>query len=151
MIDGIEIKQLKRHADERGYLMEMLRADDNMYQKFAQTYVSMNYPGVIRAWHYHKIQNDVWVCMKSMVKAVVYDCREGSPTHGEVNEFFMGDDNPIMLKIPVGTMHGYKTVGLEPSLLINFPTELYNSQQHDEYREPWDSEKIPYNWDIKFV
>ncbi len=151
MIDGIEIKQLKRHADERGFLMEMLREDDSMFEHFGQSYVSMNYPGVIRAWHYHKKQNDVWVCVKGMIKAVVYDSREGSPTYGEVNEFFLGDNNPIMLKIPIGTMHGYKTVGVEPSLLINFPTMPYKREEPDEYREAWNSEKIPYDWDIKFV
>lgn len=151
MIDGVIVKQLKRNADERGYLMEMLRSDDEIFEKFAQTYVSLNYPGVIRAWHYHKKQNDFWVVPKGMVKAVVYDCREGSPTYGEVNEFFLGDNNPIMLKIPIGTMHGYKTIGTEPSLLINFPTELYNRAEPDEYREPWNSENVPYNWDIKFI
>jgi dTDP-4-dehydrorhamnose 3,5-epimerase len=151
MIEGIEVKQLKRHADERGFLMEMLREDDAMFEHFGQAYVSMNYPGVIRAWHYHKKQNDVWVCVKGMIKAVVYDSREGSPTHGEVNEFFLGDNNPIMLKIPIGTMHGYKTVGVEPSLLVNFPTMPYDRADPDEYREAWDSEKIPYDWDIKFV
>lgn len=151
MIDGIIVKQLKRHADERGFLMEMLRDDEEIFEHYGQSYVSMNYPGVIRAWHYHKKQNDFWVCVKGMIKAVVYDCREGSPTYGEVNEFFLGDNNPILLKIPIGTMHGYKTVGVEPSLLINFPTLPYDPKEPDEYREPYDSEKIPYNWDIKFV
>lgn len=151
MIDGIEIKQLKRNADERGFLMEILREDDPIFERFGQCYVSLNYPGVIRAWHYHKKQNDVWAVAKGMVKAVVYDCREGSPTYGEVNEFFLGDNNPILLKIPVGTMHGYKTVGVEPSLLLNFPTKPYDPKDPDECREVWDSENIPYDWDIKFV
>ncbi|MCL5105569.1 MAG: dTDP-4-dehydrorhamnose 3,5-epimerase family protein [Armatimonadetes bacterium] len=151
MIDGIIVKQLKRNADERGFLMEMLRSDDDIFEKFAQTYVSLNYPGVIRAWHYHRKQDDFWVVPKGMVKAVCYDAREGSPTHGEVNEFFLGDNNPIILKIPIGVMHGYKTIGTEPSLLINFPTELYNRAEPDEYRVPWDSPEIPYNWDIKFI
>ena len=150
MIEGVMVKQLKRHADERGYLMELLRSDDEMFGKFAQAYVSLNYPGVIRAWHYHKKQDDIWVCVKGMIKAVIYDSRDRSPTYGEVNEFFLGDNNPIMIKIPEGTMHGYKTIGVEPSLLINFPSELYNPQEPDEYREPWNSEKIPYDWDIKF-
>jgi dTDP-4-dehydrorhamnose 3,5-epimerase len=151
MIEGIVVKQLKRHADERGYLMEMLREDWEEFGGFAQTYISMNYPGVIRAWHYHKLQDDYWVVPKGMVKAVVYDARKNSPTYGEVNEFFMGDNNPILLKIPVGTMHGYKTVGTEPSLLVNFPTKLYNRAEPDEYREPYDSPDIPYDWDIKFT
>lgn len=151
MIEGIEVKPLKRHADERGFLMEMLREDDAIFEHFGQAYVSLNYPGVIRAWHYHKKQHDFWVVPKGMVKAVVYDCREGSPTYGEVNEFFLGDNNPAMLKIPIGTMHGYKTIGTEPSLLINFPTKPYDPKDPDEYREAWDSDNIPYNWDIKFV
>ena len=151
MIEGIVVKQLKRHADERGYLMEMLRSDDPIFEQYGQSYISMNYPDVIRAWHYHKKQDDFWVCVKGMIKAVVYDCREGSPTQGEVNEFFLGDNNPILLKIPVGTMHGYKTIGTEPSLLINFPTQPYNPKDPDEYREPWNSETIPYDWEIKFV
>lgn len=151
MIDGIIVKQLKRHADERGYLMEMLREDWPEFGGFAQTYISMNYPGVIRAWHYHKLQDDYWVVPKGMVKAVVYDARKDSPTYGEVNEFFMGDNNPILLKIPVGTMHGYKTVGTEPSLLINFPTKLYNREEPDEYRAAYDSPDIPYDWEIKIT
>lgn len=151
MIDGVEVKALKRHADERGYLMEMLREDEPIFEHFGQAYVSLNYPGIIRAWHYHKKQNDFWVVPKGMVKAVIYDCREGSPTYGEVNEFFLGDNNPSLLKIPIGTMHGYKTVGTEPSLLINFPTRPYDPKDPDEYRESWDSEKIPYDWDVKFV
>ncbi len=151
MIDGIVVKQLKRHSDERGYLMEMLRADDEIFDKFGQSYIALNYPGVIRAWHYHKKQDDFWVCVKGMIKAVVYDCREGSPTFGEVNQFFMGDNNPILLQIPVGTMHGYKTIGVEPSLLINFPTQPYDPKEPDEFREEWNSEKIPYDWEIKFA
>ncbi|MBO7393905.1 MAG: dTDP-4-dehydrorhamnose 3,5-epimerase family protein [Abditibacteriota bacterium] len=151
MIDGVQVKQLKRHADERGFLMEIMRTDYELFNKFAQAYVSKNYPGVIRAWHYHKKQEDYWVCLSGMIKTVIYDCREGSPTYGEVNEFFMGDDNPIMVKIPIGTMHGYKTVGTQPSLLINFPTELYNPKEPDEYREKFDSDKIPYDWNIKIT
>ena len=149
MIDGVVVKQLERRADERGYLMEMLRSDDDVFTRFGQSYVSLNYPGVIRAWHAHTKQDDLWVCVSGTIKAALYDGREGSSTHGEVNEFFMGDNNPILLKIPVGVMHGYKTVGDEPSLLVNFPTQPYNRDEPDELREPYDTDKIPYDWDIK--
>lgn len=150
MIDGVKIKQLKRNADERGFLMEMLRVDDaEFYSRYQQSYISLNYPGVIRAWHYHKKQTDVWVCPSGMVKAVLYDVREGSPTKGEVQEVFMGENNMVMLRIPVGVYHGYKTVGLTASLLINFPDQLYDST--DEYRAAYNSDEIPYNWDIKIT
>ncbi|MGQ9631377.1 MAG: dTDP-4-dehydrorhamnose 3,5-epimerase family protein [bacterium] len=151
MIDGVEIKQLKRNADERGFLMEILRCDDPIFEKFGQVYVSLNYPGVIRAWHYHKKQTDLFAVVKGMVKVALYDSREGSPTYGQVQEFFLGENNPILLKIPVGVLHGYKTIGVEPSLLLNFPTEPYSRDDPDEYRKPYDSPDIPYDWGIKFT
>ncbi len=151
MIQGVVVKQLKVNVDERGSLMEMLRCDDEIFEKFGQAYVALNYPGVVRAWHYHKRQVDFFVVVKGMAKVVLYDGRFDSPTRGEVNEFFMGERNPIMLRIPIGVLHGYKTIGVEPTLLINFPTEPYRREEPDEYRVPWDSEQVPYDWDIKFM
>jgi dTDP-4-dehydrorhamnose 3,5-epimerase len=150
MIEGVEIKQLAKHADERGYLMELLRSDDPIFSKFGQCYVSMNYPGVVRAWHWHQKQDDFFVVVKGMTKVGLYDMREGSPTRGEVDEFYLGDNNNIVLKIPPGVAHGYKTVGVEPSLLINFPSEVYDREEPDEYRLPWNTDQIPFNWDIEF-
>ncbi len=150
MIDGVRIKQLIPHADERGYLMELLRSDDDIFRKFGQCYVSLNYPGVVRAWHYHKKQDDYFAVVKGMCKVGLYDLREGSPTHGEANTFYLGEHNRILLLIPAGVAHGYKTVGTEPSLLVNFPTEVYNPADPDEYRIPWNSPDIPFNWEIEF-
>jgi dTDP-4-dehydrorhamnose 3,5-epimerase len=48
MIDGVKVKDLKVIPDERGLLMEMLRSDDEVFQKFGQVYVTMVYPGVDR-------------------------------------------------------------------------------------------------------
>lgn len=151
IISGVEIKELKKHCDERGFLMELLRMDDPIYDRYAMTYVSLNYPGVIRAWHYHKKQDDHFCAISGMCKVALFDDRETSPTRGMVNEFFMGADRPILLKIPVGVLHGYKTVGVKPSLLLNFPTELYNPHEPDEYRRPWNDPAIPYSWDIEFT
>ncbi|TAK34286.1 MAG: dTDP-4-dehydrorhamnose 3,5-epimerase [Chloroflexota bacterium] len=149
MIEGIVIKPLTVNADERGYLMEMLREDDEIFERFGQSYVALNYPGVVRAWHYHKLQTDHFVVVKGMVKVGLYDAREDSPTYGQVQQVFQGERNNVLVKIPVGVMHGYKTIGVEPSLLINFPTRLYNRSEPDEYRVPWDTPTIPFDWSLK--
>ena len=146
MIEGVEVKQLVKHVDERGFLMELLRSDEPIFRKFGQAYVALNYPGVVRAWHWHRKQDDHFVVVRGMAKVALYDAREGSPTRGQVDEFLLGEDNDVLLKIPVGVMHGYKTEGSEPSLLINFPTEPYNQQEPDEYRLPSDTPEIPYDW-----
>lgn len=149
MIDGVIVRKLQGHADERGCLTEILRSDDDIFERFGQIYVSLNYPGVIRAWHYHKKQDDFIAIIKGMAKIVLYDAREGSPTQGEIQEVIAGEQNMVLVKIPIGVMHGYKTIGMEPSLLINLPTEAYNASEPDEYRVPYNTETIPYDWDIK--
>ena len=104
MIHGVNVKKLKVIPDERGFLMEMLRSDDAFYQKFGQAYLTTAYPGVVKAWHYHKTQTDNFVVVKGMMKVVLYDGREDSPTKGEVNEFFMGEQNQILITIPPRVM-----------------------------------------------
>ena len=122
MIHGVKVKHLRANADERGYLMEILREDDEIYERFGQVYVSLNYPGIIRAWHYHLKQTDYFVCLKGMIKVPLYDARPDSPTRGEVNEFFLGEKNPILLVIPNLVLHGMKGIGTTPALMINIPT-----------------------------
>lgn len=151
MIEGVELRQLHPRADDRGYLMEMLRADDPMFEGFGQSYIALNYPEVIRAWHYHKKQIDMWVCVKGMIKVGLYDAREDSPTKGQSQTVYLGEHNYQLLKIPIGVYHGYKTVGVEPSMLINFPTKPYDPKDPDEYRAPYDSPEIPFDWDTKFT
>ena len=149
MIDGAIVKQLRVIPDERGFLMEMLRSDDPVFERFGQSYVTACYPGAVKGWHFHRKQTDHFVCVKGMAKVVLYDSREDSPTHGQVQEFFMGERNPILLKIPCFVMHGFKAVGTETALIVNFPTELYNYQEPDEYRVAWDCPDIPYDWSAR--
>lgn len=149
MIDGVKIKKLKVIPDERGMLMEILRSDDEIFQKFGQVYMTTCYPGVVKGWHYHKIQTDYFTCLKGMAKVVLYDGREDSPTKGEINEFFIGENNPALIVIPPQVLHGFKAIGNETCYIINCPTEVYKYDEPDEYRvDPFDND-IPYDWGIK--
>jgi len=149
MIDGVIVKKLKVIPDERGYLMEMLRADDPFFQKFGQAYLTVAYPGVVKGWHYHKIQTDHFVAVSGMVKVVLYDQRKDSKTCGEVNEFFMGERNPILLVIPPLVVHGMKAIGTDPGMVVNFPTEVYKYDNPDECRFDPHSSDVPYDWTRK--
>jgi dTDP-4-dehydrorhamnose 3,5-epimerase len=84
-----------------------------------------------------------------MMKLALYDDREDSPTRGEVNEFFLGVHNPVLVKIPRGVYHGFKAIGDDEAIVINVPTEPYNREEPDEYRlDPHDND-IPYDWNRK--
>ena len=81
MIEGVELKRLTSHADERGHLTELLRRDDAIFDGFGQCYYSVSYPGVIRGWHYHRKQTDYFACLVGMT---VWEFKSpgGAPRHG---------------------------------------------------------------------
>lgn len=149
MIDGVRVKRLKVIPDERGRLVEMLRADDELFVKFGQVYMTTAYPGVVKGWHYHKKQIDNMVVIKGMMKVVLYDSRKDSKTYGEVNEFFMGEHNPILVQIPPFVYHGFKCISEEESMAINCPTEVYNYDNPDEFKVDPHNNDIPYEWKRK--
>jgi dTDP-4-dehydrorhamnose 3,5-epimerase len=147
-IHDVKTKQLRLIPDERGYLLEMLRTDDELFTKFGQVYVSATYPGVVKAWHYHKVQVDHFVCVAGMIKLVLVDTRDGSPTNGAVNEFFLGTEQRVLVQIPALVYHGWKCISTEMSMVLNVPTEPYHYQDPDEYRvEPHGT--LPYDWTRK--
>jgi dTDP-4-dehydrorhamnose 3,5-epimerase len=148
MIEGVVTKQLKQIADERGWLIEIMRSDWEQFQKFGQAYITAAYPQVVKAWHMHKKQTDNMTCIKGMLKLVLYDGREKSKTKNEINEFTIGERNLLAVKIPPEVWHGFKTISEEYAIMLNVPTELYNYKKPDEYRLPPDTEKIPYDWKL---
>ena len=149
MIDGVKLKDLRVMADERGMLMEMLRSDDPDFQRFGQVYITSVYPGVVKAWHCHEKQTDHFVCVSGMAKVVLHDTREGSSTQGETNEFAIGWQRQRLLIIPPLVYHGFTAIGNEPAAIINVPTELFNYDNPDELRRPWDDPEIGYDWAVK--
>ncbi len=148
-IHDVVVKPLRAIPDERGWLMEIMRADETeVFQKFGQVYVSATYPGVVKAWHYHKRQIDCFACLTGMVKLVLVDMRDGSPTHGAINEFFMGAQNPLLVRVPNLVYHGWKCISPDVALVLNVPTEVYRHDDPDEFRlEPHGT--LPYDWTRK--
>ena len=149
LIEGVTVKKLNPILDERGYLQECFRSDWPMFEKFGQAYITVAFPNVIKAWHYHKIQTDNMVCLVGNAKLVLCDNRKESSTFKKINEFFFGEKNPILITIPNHTWHGFKAIGNKKAIILNCPTELYNYSNPDEYRLPYDADEIDYDWEIK--
>lgn len=149
MIDGVEVKDLQVNADERGHLVEVFRDDWDTYDPTPEmAYYSLSYPGVIRAWHRHlRGQVDYFVCPQGRIKVGIYDDRDESNTKGEVNSFVIGEHNQKAIRIPGDCWHGFKTLGNEQAILLNFPTNQYDYENPDEERLPPNTDKIPLDWD----
>jgi len=145
MINGVMIKKLTRHPDERGYFEEIIRVTDDFFKEgFGQLSHSYMVAGVVKAWHLHTTQIDWWFCVTGKIKAALYDKRDGSPTKGETNEFMLGDtpDN-IVLKIPAGVAHGMKVLE-GPCHFVYATSSIYNPQE--EGRISYEDRGIGYDW-----
>jgi dTDP-4-dehydrorhamnose 3,5-epimerase len=149
MIDGVKIKKLRVIPDQRGRLMEILRNDEDLFQKFGQVYMTTTYPGVVKAWHKHEKQADNIACVAGMIRMAIYDVRPGSPTFKEIDEFYLGVHNPLLVQVPSGVYHGWMAVSPEEAVIVNIPTEAYDREHPDEQRlDPHDND-IPYLWKRK--
>ena len=146
MIHGVQVKRLRLIPDDRGRLMEILRSDEEIFERFGQVYITTAYPGKIKAWHYHKRQDDHFTCISGTMQLALYDARKDSPTYKEVNDFIINLDNPILVKIPKHVYHGFKCVGNKEAIVINVPTLPYNHKDPDEYRLDAFENEISYDW-----
>ena len=146
MIEGVKVKKLKVIPDDRGRLMEILRRDDELFDGFGQVYMTTAFPGVVKAWHYHKKQTDNFTCIKGKMRLGLYDARESSPTFGKVEEYIISLEYPMLVQIPPDVYHGFKCVGDEEAIVINTVTEPYDHNDPDEYRVDAFENNIPFDW-----
>jgi dTDP-4-dehydrorhamnose 3,5-epimerase len=147
MIQGVVIKPIKKNFDDRGWLAEIFRRDEFDFDPL-MSYVSLTNPGVIRGPHEHVAQSDCFVFFgPGNFRLYLWDRREKSLTFKEVFEIEVGEDNPSLVIIPPGVVHGYKCISDLPALSINLPDKLYKginkAQEVDEIRWEKDPES-PY-------
>lgn len=145
MIEGVKIISLKKICDERGMIMHMLKCSDPHFEQFGEIYFSAAYPGVVKGWHEHTKQVQFYAVIQGMVKLVLYDNRPNSPSHKELMEIFIGEDNYQLVRIPAGVINGYKAIGTETAILANCATLPHQPDEMIRY-DPH-SDKVPYKWD----
>ncbi len=147
MIKGVQVHALRQIPDERGKVMHMLRCDDPWFETFGEIYFSFVYPGAVKGWHLHKRMTLNYAVVSGMIKLVLYDDREGSPTHGELQEVFTGEDSYVLVTIPPGIWNGFKGIGVKPAIVANCATEPHDPEEIIRM-DPF-AEKIPYDWELE--
>ena len=146
MIDGVKIKNLIVHQDvpdtkdensKKGFLVEVLRNDDELLDKFGQSTFTIAYHNTIKAFHWHKKQDDLWFISSGKAFVVLYDLRQKSPTYAKKQIISAGKDDYKLILIPRGVCHGYKVVSKEPVALFYHTTENYNVDKPYLYIKPY--------------
>lgn len=146
-IAGVRVTPRRRIPDERGAVFHMLRDDDELFERFGEMYFSTVYPGVVKGWHLHEEMTLNYAVPMGMIKLVCYDDREGSPTHGEVQEIHLGEMNYSLVTIPPRVWNGFKGVGTEPALVANCAT-VHHTPTEIRRLDPFLND-IPYDWSLK--
>lgn len=146
MIDGVMVKNLVRHPDERGFFEEMIRKTDDFFvEGFGQVSHSFMITGVVKAWHIHKTQVDWWYVVRGKIRVALYDRRESSKTYKELAEFVIGGEEPDnkIIKVPPGVAHGLKVIE-GPADLVYVTSGMYSKDE--EGRIPYNDAAIGYDW-----
>jgi dTDP-4-dehydrorhamnose 3,5-epimerase len=140
-LEGVKTYEIKMLPDERGFFSEALRTDWTEFledEQIEQINLSYSFPKIVRAWHKHlRGQIDHFLVVKGAMKICAYD-----EETGKMAEVIASDKKPTVVRIPGKYLHGTKTIGDEPSLLVYFVNRLYTYAEPDEVRVAWDSEKI---------
>ena len=142
-ITGLLKVPLKWHTDDRGMLMEVLRANDKHYQNatdaanphegnFGQTYVVIDpMPYTVRAFHKHGLLWDFFTILNGSAKFIFFDDRDGkddiplSDTYEHLEIVVTGKMNPMCIVVPPGILHGW--MSLEPNtILLSTGTHVYS-------------------------
>lgn len=147
MIHGVVVTPLRQIHDERGKVMHMLRADSPGFRQFGEIYFSCVYPGAVKAWHIHKVMILNYAVPYGRIKFVLYDDRPGSPTHGELQELFIGPDNYCLVTVPPMVWNGFKGIGSEMAIVANCASIPHDSSEIE--RKPAFDSSIPYDWEIQ--
>ncbi|MCX8073859.1 MAG: dTDP-4-dehydrorhamnose 3,5-epimerase family protein [Candidatus Binatia bacterium] len=148
MIEGVRLIELRARVDDRGYLIKVLRADDPHFTKFGEVYIVGDFArGTVRAWHKHRVLWDYFHISHGAAKFALRDDRPDSPTYGQLDEYVLSARNPCTLVVPPGVYHGW--VALEDDTqLVSVASELYDPDNPDEERIPWNS--FDYDWSVRF-
>jgi dTDP-4-dehydrorhamnose 3,5-epimerase len=148
-IEGAKLKKIKVNKDERGNFIEVLRQDQDIIDNLKQVSISTTLPGVIKAFHMHEHQTDVWHLIKGKAIVGLYDTRKSSKTFKTKHKLILeeSEDEQFVLKIPIGVAHGYKAIGDKPLTMLYIMDNCYNYETPDEIRMPHDDKEIDFNWD----
>ena len=147
-IKGVVIRKLTKAEDSRGWLAEIFR-NDELERDFVPTmaYISSTKPGVTRGPHEHREQADLFCFIgPSNFKLRMWDNREGSETFRCVKTIVVGQENPSVVIVPAGVVHGYQNIGDTEGIVINCPNRLYRGTgrkgEVDEIRHENDGQTI---------
>lgn len=146
-IDGVSIREVPTHTDERGSLVEIYDPRWGWHPApmvFAHCFTIR--PGYVKGWGLHETHEDRYFILFGDMELVLFDPRPNSPTCGKVGKILMSESNRRLVNIPAFVWHAERNIGSKDVVVIDLPTKPYNHADPDKYRLPVDTPLIPYSF-----
>jgi dTDP-4-dehydrorhamnose 3,5-epimerase len=140
-MEGVRIKNLVENSDFRGSFTEILRDTDGLLEKICQVSISKTAPNIIKAFHCHEKQDDVFYVMKGKINLVLHN-----PTQNKTESMILHEDSNKIVLIPRGIYHGYQVLGGKSAEVLYMMSNTYNPKKPDELRIDFNDKKINYKW-----
>jgi dTDP-4-dehydrorhamnose 3,5-epimerase len=128
-------------TDDRGW--SLMNQMQGIMTAQGQINYSIQYPGVIKGWHRHKLQTDFWMCVGGHLKVGIH--REDDNTSWLI---VTGEKKPGTVIIPPTLWHGAATVGDSSAALLYYLTHQYDPKNPDEDRRAFDS-VVGFPWGVR--
>jgi|HigsolmetaAR206D_1030411.scaffolds.fasta_scaffold00337_6 dTDP-4-dehydrorhamnose 3,5-epimerase and related enzymes len=118
---------LTRHSDQRGTLVEVVRAHGGT----GQTFCSTSRPGVVRGEHFHLAKVERFVVLRG--NAEIRLRRVGYP---DVVRFAVSGDEPVVVDMPTMWAHNITNTGTDELVTLFWTNDLFDPAHPDTYPEP---------------
>ncbi|MBC7231307.1 MAG: dTDP-4-dehydrorhamnose 3,5-epimerase family protein [Actinobacteria bacterium] len=141
MIAGVEIRELDTDLDAAGATTAVWA--EGAAPRLSSLDVRRLFPGVVEAWTLREEAAERVFCLQGMIKLVLCDRREGSPTRDEVMELFLGEYRPREVLVPPGVLRGWKAVGGREAMVC-LALEGGGGARTLSREEA----RVPYDWEI---
>jgi len=124
------MKPIPKHSDNRGFLIEFLREDENILNFKGQVYTSTISPGDIRGDHYHNEKTEIFCVMKGKLKVLVQQINSE-----KIDEYILDSSQDILDRLLVlpNFAHTFINVGKEEAILLAYGDKVHNHADPDQH------------------
>ncbi len=153
-LEDIVVIVPKAHHDDRGFFMEVYRADQfrelGLPSEFVQDNHSFSRKGVVRGLHFQwePLMGKLMRVSRGTAFLVAVDIRKGSPTLGQWFGLEASAENMKQVWAPAGFARGF--CGLTDEVEVQYKcTGIYNDRAESAIR--WDDPDVGVEWPLKEV
>ena len=147
LVEGVAIRDIPTHGDERGTLFEVYDARWNWHPApLVSAHCFTIRPGFVKGWVLHETHDDRSIVMAGEVLLALFDPRPDSSTYGMVCEIFLSGERRQLVTTPKNVWHAAQNIGGADAMVLDFPSLPYDHERPDKHRLPIDTPLIPYSF-----